>query len=154
MRRTRSNKREILPDSLYHNVVVAKFINHIMERGKKTIAEKIVYTALEKIKDETKKDPIEIFDLALRNASPALEIKSRRIGGANYQVPVEVRGNRKNNLAMRWIIDAARSKSGKPMAEKLANELLEASKNQGAAIKKKEDTLRMAEANKAFAHYA
>ncbi len=154
MRRTRSNKREILPDSLYHNVVVAKFINHIMERGKKTVAEKIVYTALEKIKDETKKDPIEIFDLALRNASPALEIKSRRIGGANYQVPVEVRGNRKNNLAMRWIIDAARSKSGKPMAEKLANELLEASKNQGAAIKKKEDTLRMAEANKAFAHYA
>ena len=154
MRRTRSNKREILPDSLYHNVVVAKFINHIMQRGKKTVAEKIVYTALEKIKEETKKDPIETFDLAVRNASPALEIKSRRIGGANYQVPVEVRGNRKNNLAMRWIIDAARSKSGKPMAEKLATELLEASKNQGAAIKKKEDTLRMVEANKAFAHYA
>ena len=154
MARRKFNKQNILPDPLYSNIVVAKLINHIMRRGKKTIARKIVYGAFDIIKEKTKKDPLEIFEKALYNASPLLEIKPKRVGGATYQVPREVRGDRKTALALRWIIAAAKSKKGKPMKEKLAEELLMAAKNEGSAIKKKEDTHRMAEANRAFAHFS
>ena len=133
---------------------MAKFINYIMKEGKKSTAQRVVYGAFENIEKQAKKDPLEIFDQAVKNASPILEVKSRRIGGAHYQVPREVRGERRIALAFRWIIKAAHSKKGKPMAIKLANELIEASQNQGAAIKKKQDTHRMAEANRAFAHFA
>lgn len=153
-RRKKKEKRIILPDPFYNSVTVAKFINYVMERGKKTIARKIVYQAFNIIKEKTKKDPLEIFELALKNASPLLEVKSKRIGGATYQVPREVRGERKLTLAVRWIIRAAQSKSGKPMKEKLAEELIAAANNTGWAVKKKEDTHRMAEANRAFAHFA
>lgn len=144
----------ILPDPVYENVVVAKFINQIMKKGKKTIAEKIVYGAFEEIKNKTKKDPLEIFDAAMKNAAPLLEVKSKRIGGATYQVPVPVEKDRKLALAMRWIIEAAGSKKGKPMKEKLAEELIAAAQNTGNAIKKRENVHRMAEANRAFAHFA
>ncbi len=154
MRRARSPKRKVAADPRYNNVLIGKFVNYLMERGKKTIALSIVYDAFEEIKTTTKQEALDVFDLALKNVGPALEIKSKRIGGANYQIPVEVRGDRKNTMAMRWIIDAARSKSGKPMAKRLAEEIIDASKGQGQAMKKKDDTLRMAEANKAFAHYA
>lgn len=152
--RGKKTKREILPDPVYNNVTVAKFINQVMRRGKKTISQKNVYGAFEIIKEKTQKDPLEIFEQALKNTSPLLEVRSKRIGGATYQVPVEVRGDRRLTLAMRWIIGAAKSKKGKPMREKLAEELIEASENRGVAIKKKEDTHRMAEANRAFAHFA
>ena len=151
---SQKTKREILPDTLYSNLMVAKFINQVMRRGKKTIAKKIVYGAFDIIKEKTKKEPLEIFDLAIRNASPQLEIKPKRIGGAIYQVPIEVRGDRQLTLASRWIIDAAKSKKGKPMQEKLADELIEAANNSGAAVKKRENTHKMAEANRAFAHFA
>jgi len=154
MRRKKKIKREIPPDPVYNNVIVAKFINQIMRRGKKTIARKIVYRAFDIIKEKTKKEPLEVFTKALENASPLLEVKPKRIGGATYQVPREVRGDRRITLAMRWIITAAKSKKGKPMREKLAEELINAANNQGFAIKKKEDTHRMAEANRAFAHFA
>jgi len=154
MARKEYKKHEIIPDPIYDNVVVAKFINQVMKKGKKTIARKIVYGAFDVIKEKTKKDPLEVFDLALKNASPFLEVKPRRIGGATYQVPREVRGDRRLTLAMRWIIQAAKSQKGKPMREKLAKELLDASSNTGVAIKKKENTHRMAEANRAFAHFA
>jgi len=155
MARTKKTvKRPINPDPLYNSVLIEKFINHVMRKGKKSKARKIVYRAFEIIKEKTKKDPLEIFDLALRNVGPIMEVRSRRIGGANYQVPVEVRPERRTSLAMRWIIEAARSKKGKPMYEKLAQELLEASQNTGVAVKKKENIHRMAEANKAFAHFA
>jgi small subunit ribosomal protein S7 len=153
-RQKKKKKRVIPPDPVYNNVTVAKFINQVMRRGKKNIARKIVYKAFDIIKERTKKEPLEVFDLALKNASPLLEVKPRRIGGATYQVPREVKGERRLTLAMRWIIQAAKSKRGKPMREKLAEELIEASENRGAAIKKKEDTHRMAEANRAFAHFA
>lgn len=153
MRRPRKTKREILPDSRYQNVLVAKFINHLMEAGKKSVAQKVLYDAFDVLVAQ-KKDPLEIFDKAIRNVSPFLEVKSRRIGGANYQVPREVRGERKITLAFRWLINASRAKKGMPMSKKLAEELLLAAKNEGAAVKKKEDTHRMAEANKAFAHFA
>lgn len=143
-----------MPDPLYNDAAVAKMINHIMKEGKKTTAQKIVWQALDEINKQTKKEALEIFDLAIKNASPLLEVKSRRIGGATYQVPREVRGERRLALAMRWIINAARAKKGKPMALKLADELVLASKNEGSAIKKRNDTHRMAEANKAFAHFA
>jgi small subunit ribosomal protein S7 len=152
-RRKRKLKREIPPDSVYSNTLVAKFINHIMRRGKKTIARKIVYQSFDLIKEKTKKEPLEIFEKALQNASPLLEVKAKRVGGATYQVPREVRGERKITLAIRWIIGAAKSKKGKPMREKLAEELIAAANNEGAAIKKKDDTHRMAEANRAFAHF-
>lgn len=139
---------------MYSNPVVAKLINVVMKNGKKTVAEHIVYGALSKVKEDTKKDPVEIFDLAMRNISPLVELKSRRIGGANYQVPREVRGERRTALAFRWLISAARGKKGKPMAFKLAEEIVLAAKNEGGAIKKKLDTHRMAEANKAFAHFS
>ena len=154
MRRKKKIKREIPPDPVYNNVIVAKFINQIMRRGKKTIARKIVYRAFDMIKEKTKKEPLEVFTKALENASPLLEVKPKRIGGATYQVPREVRGDRRITLAMRWIITAAKSKKGKPMREKLAEEIMAAANNTGWAIKKKEDTHRMAEANRAFAHFA
>ena len=125
-----------------------------MRRGKKTVARKIVYGAFDIVREQTKKDPIEVFEQAMRNAAPVLEVKSRRIGGASYQVPIEVRPERRISLAMRWIINSAKAKKGKPMREKLAQEIIEASQNSGAAVKKKEDTHRMAEANRAFAHFA
>ena len=147
-------KHKIAPDGVYNDVVVAGFVNKVMKGGKKTIAQKIVYGAFNIIREKTKKEPLEIFKLAIENASPLLEVKPKRIGGATYQVPMEVRGERKLALATKWILDAARSKKGKPMAEKLSEELILASKNEGNAMKKKADTHRMAEANKAFAHFA
>jgi len=153
-RRKQAEKREVAPDFVYNSVIVAKLINQVMKRGKKTIARKVVYQAFDIIKEKTKKDPLEVFEKAIENASPQLEVKSKRVGGATYQVPREVRGERKLALALRWILNAARSKKGKPMKEKLAEELMAAANNEGAAIKKKEDTYRMAEANRAFAHFA
>ena len=153
-RKQKKGKREILPDIVYNNVKIAKFINQVMKRGKKTVARKIVYRALDIIKEKTKKEPVEVFERALENASPLLEVKPKRVGGATYQVPREVRGDRRLALATRWILTAARSKKGKPMAAKLAEELISAANNEGSAIKKKEDTHRMAEANRAFAHFA
>lgn len=146
-------KHLIEPDFTYNNVNVSKFINYIMRRGKKTIARKIVYNTFDIVKEKTKKDPLEIFELALKNASPLLEVKSKRIGGATYQVPREVKGNRKLALAMRWIIQGAKSKKGKAMKEKLSVELLDAANNTGWAVRKKTNTHRMAEANRAFAHF-
>jgi len=147
-------KHKIAPDGVYNDIVVSQFINKVMKRGKKTIAQKIVYGAFDIIKEKTKKEPLEIFKLAIENASPLLEVKPKRVGGATYQVPMEVRGERKLALAIKWILDGARSKKGKPMAEKLSQELIDAADNQGSAIKKKTDTHRMADANKAFAHFA
>jgi len=153
-RRKKKENRDIAPDPRYNNLIVAKFINHLMTRGKKSIAQKIIYDAFEIIKKETKKDPISVFDEALKNVMPILEVKSKRIGGATYQVPIEVRGDRRMTLAMRWIIEAARSQKGKPISKKLARDLIDASKGTGAAIKKRHDIQRMAEANRAFAHFA
>ena len=147
-------KHKIAPDGVYNDVPVAQFINKVMKGGRKTIAQRIVYGAFDIIKEQTKKEPLEIFKLALDNASPLLEVKPKRVGGATYQVPMEARGERKLALATRWILDSARSKKGKPMAEKLAQELMDCVNNQGNAIKKKADTHRMAEANKAFARFA
>lgn len=147
-------KRKIAADPKFNSVAIAKFINYIMRDGKKTTAQKVVYGALEKISEKTKSNPLEIFDSAIKNVSPHLEVKGKRIGGANYQIPIVVSGDRKQSLAYRWIIEAAAKRKGKPMAEKLAEELINASKNEGDAIKKREDTHRMAEANKAFAHFA
>lgn len=155
MARSKKRKKQtILPDPVYNEIIVAKFINHIMRRGKKTIARKIVYGAFNIIKEKTKKDPLAVFEKALENASPLLEIKPKRVGGATYQVPREVRGDRRITLAFRWIIAAAKSKKGRPMREKLAEEIMAAAKNEGTAVKKKEDTHRMAEANRAFAHFS
>jgi len=155
MRRKKKVKREIKPDPKYNNTLVAKFINHLMGDGKKAVAQRVLYGTFEILKKTSKaKDPLEIFDQAIKNVAPLLEVKSRRIGGAHYQVPREVRGERKITLAMRWIIQAAKAKKGKPMAQKLAEELIDASKNTGAAVRKKQDIHRMAEANKAFAHFA
>ena len=150
----KKTKKIILPDPIYNSVTVAKFINCVMTRGKKTIARKIVYGAFDILKEKTKKDPLENFDLAIKNASPFLEVKPKRIGGATYQVPREVRGDRKLTLAIRWIILAAKSKKGQPFKEKLAEEIINAANNTGSAVRKKEDTHRMAEANRAFAHFA
>ncbi len=147
-------KHKIEPDTVYNDVMVSQFVNKVMKQGKKTTAQKIVYSAFEIIKEQTKKDPLEVFKAAIENASPLLEVKPKRIGGATYQVPMEVRGERRLALATKWILDGARGKKGKPMAEKLAQELIDCTNNQGNAIKKKNDTHRMAEANKAFAHFA
>lgn len=155
MRGKSSYKKRIhKADFQYGRTDIGRFINYLMRDGKKTVAEKVFYGALERIKETTKEDPIKIFEKALENATPILEVKSRRIGGANYQIPQEVRPERKFFLATHWIIAAARSKKGKPMAEKLAEEIIAASKNEGAAIKKKHDTHRVAEANRAFASFA
>jgi len=154
MRRATKRKKIDTSDSLYGNPLVGKFINYIMREGKKSIAQKVVYRSLDIIKEKTKGDPIELFDKALKNVTPALEVKSRRVGGANYQVPQPVRQERKIQLAFKWIIAAAQAKKGKPMAEKLAEEFMLAANNEGTAIKKKIDTHRMAEANRAFAHFS
>lgn len=157
MRRKRNIKRNIIPDPLYGNVLLAQFINHLMWDGKKTIARRVVYDALAALAKKEKKESAEMirmFESAIANVAPAVEVKSRRVGGATYQVPREVRGDRRITLAMRWIIQASRAKKGKPIAERLAEEFLLASKNEGVAIKKKLDTHRMAEANKAFAHFS
>ena len=153
-RRKRQYNRPILADWKYGSVDIAKFINYIMERGKKNAAEKIVYGAFDILKEKTQKEPVEVFETAFKNATPILEVKSRRVGGATYQVPTEVRGERKFALGSRWIIGAARARVGKPMAEKLAMELLDAANNVGTAVKKRADVHRMAEANRAFAHFA
>ncbi|MDF2182678.1 30S ribosomal protein S7 [Neptuniibacter sp. CAU 1671] len=152
-RRRVAAKREILPDPKFGNTVLAKFINHVMVSGKKSVAEKIVYGALDKIQQRTSQDPLELFEKALEAIQPAVEVKSRRVGGATYQVPVEVRPSRRMALAMRWIVDASRKRGEKSMALRLAGELVDASEGRGAAVKKREDVHRMAEANKAFAHY-
>ncbi len=152
-RRNRAVPREIPPDARYHNVIVAKLINKIMERGKKSTAEKIVYGALATIEGQESKAPATVLEQAVRNATPQLEVKSRRIGGATYQVPVEVRPERSLSLAIRWLLASAAARPGKSMAEKLAGELSDAAKGQGVTIKKRDDTHRMAEANRAFAHY-
>ena len=153
MRRGQAEKRDIAPDLKYKNPTVAKFVNYVMHGGKKSVAQKVVYGAFDIIEKETKKDPIVVFDEALSNVSPAQEVKSRRKGGANYQVPIPVRMERRSFLAMNWIIAAARKKTGSSMDKRLAAELITASKNEGTAIKRKEDMHRMAQANKAFAHF-
>lgn len=154
MRKKRNIKRDIKPDYKYGSVLVSQVINKIMHSGEKTVAERILYSALEKIEKKEKKPPLEIFETAIKNLSPQMEVKSRRIGGANYQVPREVRGERKLTLAIRWLIQAARAGKGRPIASKLAEEIFSASKNEGNAIKKRNDTHRMAEANRAFAHFS
>ncbi|HVO28461.1 MAG TPA: 30S ribosomal protein S7 [Candidatus Paceibacterota bacterium] len=154
MRKKRIYKKYHTPDTVYGRVELGRFINYVMKDGKKSTAERLVYDALDKVKAATKEDPMAVFEKALENVGPLLEVKSKRVGGANYQVPMEVRPERKFTLSIRWIIAAARAKKGKGMAAKLAEELIAASKNEGAAIKKKQDTHRMAEANRAFAHFA
>ena len=146
-------KREVLPDPKFHNQVIAKFINHVMVSGKKAVAERIVYGALDRVNARDGADPVETFEKDLDAIAPMVEVKSRRVGGATYQVPVEVRPSRRNALAMRWLVDSARSRSEKSMAARLAGELMDAADGRGSAVKKREDTHRMAEANKAFAHY-
>ena len=154
MRRRRPERRVINPDPLYGDLIVAKFVNNLMKNGKKSVAEQIVYDSFLVIEKKEKTDaPLEVFKKALKNASPMLEVKSRRIGGATYQVPIEIPENRRMALAMRWIISFARSRKGNSMVDRLSAELIAASKNEGSAIKKKEDTHKMADANKAFAHF-
>ncbi|AFV12763.1 30S ribosomal protein S7 [Thermacetogenium phaeum DSM 12270] len=146
-------KREVPPDPFYNSRVFTKLVNQVMWDGKKSIAEKICYGAFDLIREKTKKDPMEVFEQALKNVMPVLEVRARRVGGANYQVPVEVRPERRQTLGIRWLVNYARARSGKSMQEKLAAEIMDAANNTGAAVKKKEDTHKMAEANKAFAHY-
>ncbi|MBA2519880.1 MAG: 30S ribosomal protein S7 [Chloroflexia bacterium] len=152
-RRSKVQRRVMVPDARFQSEVLAKFINKVMQRGKKGTAERIVYTAMETIQQRTGREPLEVFEQALYNATPLLEVKPRRVGGATYQVPVQIEGARRTSLAMRWLLQSARSRSGKSMDEKLANELLDAFNNTGATIKRREDTHRMAEANRAFSHY-
>ena len=152
-RRREVPKREILPDPKFGSVDLSKFMNVIMESGKKAVAERIIYGALEQVEKKAGKDPLEVFNVALNNIKPVVEVKSRRVGGANYQVPVEVRPSRRIALAMRWLKESSRKRSEKSMGLRLAAELLEASENRGAAVRKREDTHRMADANRAFAHY-
>jgi small subunit ribosomal protein S7 len=152
-RKGQARVREIVPDPKFHDRTVAKFVNVVMERGKKSVAEQILYGALDLIAERTKEDGLAVFKRALDNVRPAVEVRSRRVGGANYQVPVEVRPLRRSSLAMRWLVTAARARGEKSMVERLANETLEAANNRGGAVKKREDTHRMAEANRAFAHY-
>jgi small subunit ribosomal protein S7 len=152
-RRRVAAKREILPDPKFGNVTLAKFMNHVMVRGKKSLAERIVYGALDVVRERTRRDPVGVFEEALANVAPMVEVKSRRVGGATYQVPVEVRASRQQALAMRWLVDYARARGEKSMPQRLAGELMDASQGRGAAVKKREDVHRMAEANKAFSHY-
>jgi len=155
MRRKAKKRAPIKPDARYSSEKVSKLINYVMEKGKKNTARTIVYGAFDAIKEKAKtENPMEVFDTALKNTGPVMEVRSRRVGGANYQVPVEVRPERRLALSMRWIIEAASSKKGKPMHEKLADELISAAKNEGEAVRKRENTHKMAEANKAFAHFA
>ncbi|MGE5455899.1 MAG: 30S ribosomal protein S7 [Ignavibacteriales bacterium] len=153
MRKRRATKRDVLVDPMYNSKLVTKLINRLMYDGKKGVAQTILYEAFDIIKEKTKSEPTEVFEKALENIKPALEVKSRRVGGANYQVPIEVRSDRSQALGLRWLVQYARLRGGHSMAENLANELIDASNGVGAAVKKREDTHRMAEANKAFAHY-
>ena len=146
-------KREVLPDPIYHSKLVTKLVNNIMLDGKKTVAQGIVYKAFDMIREREKKEPLEVFEQALENLMPVLEVKARRVGGATYQVPIEIRSERRQTLGLRWLVIYARNRNEKTMAEKLAAEIIDATNNNGNAFKKKEDTHRMAEANKAFAHY-
>ena len=152
-RRHRAEKREIIPDPKFGDLVLTKFMNAVMKDGKKSAAERIVYGAFEQMEEKAKSDPLEMFKTALENVSPAVEVRSRRVGGATYQVPVEVRAERRQALAIRWLIAAARARSENTMVERLSGELLDAANNRGTAVKKREDTHRMADANKAFSHY-
>ena len=153
MRKRRAVKRDVLADPIYNSKLVTKLINSIMLDGKKGTAQTILYDAFDIVKEKTGKDPMEVFESAMENIKPALEVKSRRVGGANYQVPIEVRGDRAQALALRWLVNYARLRGGHSMAENLANEIMDAAEGTGAAVKKREETHRMAEANKAFAHY-
>lgn len=152
-RRNRPPKREIAPDIKYNSVLVSRFVNKLMTSGKKSTAQRVFYDALDLVEQRAKRPGLEVFEQAVRNATPILEVKPRRVGGATYQVPVEVRPERKVSLAIRWLVDSTRKRPGKKMSEKLANELLDAANNTGATVKKREDTHKMAEANRAFAHY-
>ncbi len=154
MRGKQAPKRDIVPDARYNDADVAKFINYIMQRGKKTIAQKVVYGCFDIIKEKTKQDPRHVFNRGLKQITPLLEVRGRRIGGANYQIPYQVRTERRFALACRWLIEAAKARKGHSMAEKLAGEILDAAKGEGAAVKKRADVHRMAESNKAFAHFA
>ncbi len=154
MRGKQAPRRQLTPDPKFQNVMIAKLINYVMLDGKKTTAQRVVYDAFQIVSDKTKQDPIIVFETAMQNLMPNLEVKSRRVGGANYQIPMPVRGDRRATLAFRWILAAARSRKGSPMAQRLAQEILDASENTGTAIKKKDDVQRMAEANRAFAHFA
>ena len=153
MRKRRAVKRDVLADPIYNSKLVTKLINNMMVDGKKGTSQKILYSAFDIVKEKTGEEPMEVFNKAMENIRPALEVKSRRVGGANYQVPVEVRSERSQALALRWLVKFARDRGGRGMAENLANELIDASNGMGGAVKKREDTHRMAEANKAFAHY-
>jgi small subunit ribosomal protein S7 len=152
-RRQRISRRVLLPDPRYNNRVVAKFINSLMRGGKKSLAERIMYKALEAVEGRARRPGVEVFEQAMRNATPVIEVKPRRVGGATYQVPVEIRGDRRQALAIRWLIRSARARSGRSMVEKLAAELLDAANNTGATIRRREEAHRMAEANKAYSHY-
>jgi small subunit ribosomal protein S7 len=154
MRRAKPEKRTILPDIRYNNVTIQTMIHHMFTRGKKSTATRVMYDALDIVRERSNgKDPIEVFDAALRNVAPAMEVKPRRVGGATYQVPIEVPASRRTTLAIRWVLDSAKARSGKSFAEKLADELMDAFKNEGASIRKREETHKMAEANRAFSHY-
>ena len=152
-RRHKAERREVIPDAKYGNLVLSRFMNSVMRDGKKSVAESIVYGALETVETKAKHDPVEVFIQALENVAPAVEVRSRRVGGATYQVPVEVRTERRQTLAIRWLIASARARNEKTMVERLSAELLDAANNRGSAVKKREDTHRMAEANRAFSHY-
>lgn len=153
-RRKKRKDRGLIPDPRYNNILITRFINRLMKQGKKSVARKVLYGALDIIKEKLEKNPIEIFDKAIKNASPLLEVRSRRVGGAHYQIPFPVHGDRKQTLAIRWLIIAARTQKGKPMSQRLAGELMDASSGTGGAVKKKNDVQRMAEANRAFARFA
>jgi small subunit ribosomal protein S7 len=154
MRGKKAPRRTISPDPKFNSQTIAKLTNYIMKNGKKSVAQGIVYDAFEIILEKQKQDPVSVFEQALKNVTPQVEVRSKRVGGSNFQVPIEVRGDRKIALGFRWILDAARSKKGKPMCKKLAEEIMSASKGEGTAVKKKEDVHRMAESNRAFAHFA
>ena len=153
MRKRRAEKRDVLPDAIYNSKVVTKLINAVMLDGKKGTAEKIIYEAFDIIKEQTGKEPVEVFNAAMENIMPLLEVKSRRVGGSNYQVPIEVRADRRQTLGLRWLVQYSKNRSGRGMANKLANEIMDAANGIGGAVKKREDTHKMAEANKAFAHF-
>jgi len=153
MRRNRAERRKVIPDPRYNSLTVAKFINNVMERGKKSLAARVVYDAFDTIEERTERPPQDVFEEALKNATPMVEVKPRRVGGATYQIPVEISSSRRTALAMRWLIESARKRSGRSMSIRLANELLDAARNEGTTIKRREDTHRMADANQAFAHF-
>ena len=153
MRRTRPEKRDILPDVRFQSLTVQALINRIMKNGKKSVASGLMYDAMDIIRERTKRDPLEVLELAMRNVGPAMEVRPRRVGGATYQVPMEVPNSRRQTLAMRWILAASRSRTGKSFSEKLSSEIMEAANNQGASVRKREETHKMAEANRAFSHF-